>query len=247
MKGETELALRRPRDAADYTIVLESNLEEIDRMTRIVDELLFLSRADMGDVKMERVPVKLESLLEDIHRQASLLGQERDIQVVLGLMTPAVVLGDELRLRELFLNLVDNAVKYSRPGGSVEISLLTESDQAKVTIADQGIGISPDDQTEDLRSLLPYRRCPRPYEKRHRTGTGHLRLDRRIPPRPHRGAERAPQRLDLHGHPASFYHFLLATSNTLLIALSSRLLPFSVRNFRSPLSSFHCLFNKEEV
>lgn len=146
MKGETELALRRPRDAADYTTVLESNLEEIDRMTRIVDELLFLSRADMGDVKMERVPVKLESLLEDIHRQASLLGQERDIQVVLGLMTPAVVLGDELRLRELFLNLVDNAVKYSRPGGSVEISLLTESDQAKVTIADQGIGISPDDQ-----------------------------------------------------------------------------------------------------
>jgi len=146
MKGETELALRRPREAADYTIVLESNLEEIDRMTRIVDELLFLSRADMGEVKMERLPVKLESLLEDIHRQASLLGQERDVQVVLGLTAPAVVLGDELRLRELFLNLVDNAVKYSRPGGSVDISLLTESDQAKVIVADQGIGISREDQ-----------------------------------------------------------------------------------------------------
>ena len=146
MKGETELALRRPREAGDYTIVLESNLEEIDRMTRIVDELLFLSRVDMGEVKMERLPVKLESLLEDIQRQASLLGQERNVQVSFGLVTPAVVLGDELRLRELFLNLVDNAVKYSKPGGEVEVSLETEPGRARVTIIDHGIGISSEDQ-----------------------------------------------------------------------------------------------------
>ena len=146
MKGETELALRRPRDAKDYTVVLESNLEEIDRMTRIVDELLFLSRADMGEVKMERLPVKLESLLEDVHRQASLLGQERNVQVLLGMVTPATVLGDELRLRELFLNLLDNAVKYSQSGGSVDITLRTETGQAKVLIADCGIGISREDQ-----------------------------------------------------------------------------------------------------
>jgi len=146
MKGETELALRRPREAGDYTVVLESNLEEIDRMTRLGGELLFLSRADMGEVKTERLPVKLELLLEDIHRQASLLGQEQNVQVVLGLVMPALVLGDELRLRELFLNLVDNAVKYSRHGGTVDISLITQGNQAKFIIADQGIGISRDDQ-----------------------------------------------------------------------------------------------------
>ncbi len=146
MKGETELALRRPREAEDYTVVLESNLEEIDRMTRIVDELLFLSRADMGEVKMEHLPVKLEALLEDVHRQAALLGQDQGVQVVLGLVTPAAVLGDELRLRELFLNLVDNAVKYSHPGGTVEISLAAEDDRARVSIVDQGIGISREDQ-----------------------------------------------------------------------------------------------------
>ncbi len=148
MKGETELALRRPREAGDYTVVLESNLEEIDRMTRIVDELLFLSRADMGEVKMERLPVKLEALLEDIHRQASLLGQERGIQVVLGLVTPATVSGDELRLRELFLNLVDNAVKYSRPGGAVDMTLATVSGRARISITDHGIGISPEEQSK---------------------------------------------------------------------------------------------------
>jgi two-component system OmpR family sensor kinase len=147
MKGETELALRRPRETDDYKIVLESNLEEIDRMTRIVDELLFLSRADMGEVKMEYLPIPLDTLIEDLHRQASLLGQERDIQVVLRTTVPAVVLGDELRLRELFLNLLDNAVKYSRSGGTVDIALTIEQTQARVSVIDHGIGIALEDQS----------------------------------------------------------------------------------------------------
>lgn len=146
MKGETELVLRRPRPLEDYQSVLESNLEEIDRMTRIVDELLFLSRADMGEVKTESVPVALQVLVEDIHRQATLLGQDRNIEVVLGTVMPAVVQGDELRLRELLLNLVENAVKYSHPGGKVEIALVTDSRHASLSVTDQGIGIAPPDQ-----------------------------------------------------------------------------------------------------
>jgi two-component system, OmpR family, sensor kinase len=145
MKGETELVLRRPRPLEDYQSVLESNLEEIDRMTRIVEELLFLSRADMGEVKMESKPVALEALVEDIHRQATLLGQDRSIEVVLGIVMPALVQGDELRLRELLLNLVENAVKYSHPGGKIEIGLVTDGQQAIVSVSDQGIGIAPED------------------------------------------------------------------------------------------------------
>ncbi len=144
MKGETELVLRRQRDCEDYKGVLESNLEEIDRMTRIVDELLFLSRADLGDVKMAAAQVELVELLEDIQQQASVLGQEQGIEVLLGTMQAATVLGDELRLRELFLNLVDNAVKYSKPGGKVEISLGTDQHSAKIAIQDHGIGIRPE-------------------------------------------------------------------------------------------------------
>jgi heavy metal sensor kinase len=145
MKGETELVLRRPRPVEDYQSVLESNLEEIDRMTHIVDELLFLSRADMGEVKMESLPVALEALVEDIHRQATLLGQDRNIDVVLGTVMPAVVQGDELRLRELLLNLVENAVKYSHPGGKVEVALLNDGQHARLSVTDQGIGIAPAD------------------------------------------------------------------------------------------------------
>jgi two-component system, OmpR family, sensor kinase len=145
MKGETELVLRRPRPIEDYQTVLESSLEEIDRMTHIVDELLFLSRADMGEVKMESLPVALESLVEDIYRQATLLGQDRNIEVVLGTVMPAVVQGDELRLRELLLNLVENAVKYSHPGGKVEVSLIHDGRQARLSVTDHGIGIAQED------------------------------------------------------------------------------------------------------
>jgi signal transduction histidine kinase len=61
------------------------------------------------------------------------------------MIVPAVVQGDELRLRELFLNLVDNAVKYSRPGGTVEMTLTVASGYAKVSITDHGIGIAQED------------------------------------------------------------------------------------------------------
>ncbi|MGE0470870.1 MAG: hypothetical protein Nkreftii_004155 [Candidatus Nitrospira kreftii] len=145
MKGETDLILRRSRPLEDYKTVLESNLEEIDRMTRIVDELLFLSRADMGEVKMEALPVALQALVEDVHRQAKLLGHDRDIEVVLGTVMPVVVHGDDLRLRELLLNLVENAMKYSHAGGKVEIALLKDGREARLSITDHGIGIAPAD------------------------------------------------------------------------------------------------------
>jgi heavy metal sensor kinase len=144
MKGETELALRRARPVEDYKLVLESNLEEIDRLTRIVDELLFLSRADLGEVKMAALPVRLDELVRDVQQQAAVLGQERSVQVVLGSLMPATILGDELRLRELLLNLVDNAVKYSKQGGRVDVGLITDGGQVRLTVSDQGIGIEPD-------------------------------------------------------------------------------------------------------
>jgi two-component system, OmpR family, sensor kinase len=114
-------------------------------MSRIVDELLFLSRADMGEVKVESMPVALQALVEDVHRQAKLLGYERQIEVVLGTVMPVTVKGDDLRLRELLLNLVENAMKYSNPGGKVEISLLRDGQEARLSITDHGIGIAAAD------------------------------------------------------------------------------------------------------
>lgn len=115
-------------------------------MSRIVDELLFLSRADLGEIKMESRPVRLDQLFDDLKRQAEVLGHEQAVQIVTGMIEPATVAGDDMRLRELLLNLLDNAVKYSPPGGRVEMSVLKHEGTARVSISDQGIGMSREEQ-----------------------------------------------------------------------------------------------------
>ena len=147
-KGETELALRKERTPEVYREVLESNLEEIDRMSRIVDELLFLSRADLGEIKIAKEPVQLDQLVQEIQHQAIVLGKDREVETVLGTLEPTEVVGDEWRLRELFLNIVDNAVKYSQEKGTVEINLEHANGMAKISVQDNGIGISPDEQKQ---------------------------------------------------------------------------------------------------
>ena len=114
-------------------------------MSRIVDELLFLSRADLGEIKVKRSPVQLDDLIREIQQQASILGQDRQVKTIVNKVEPIMVNGDDLRLRELFLNLVDNAIKYSHPGNTVEMSLVHQDDKGQFTIKDQGIGISSED------------------------------------------------------------------------------------------------------
>jgi len=145
-KGETELALRKPRSPEVYREVLESNLEEIDRMSRIVEELMFLSRADLGEVQVASEPVQLDALVQEIHMQAMVLGKARQVKTTMGQVEPLQVLGDEWRLRELILNVVDNAVKYSSPGGTVEISLTQDHGMARIRVRDHGIGMTPEEQ-----------------------------------------------------------------------------------------------------
>ncbi len=146
IKGEAELALRKPRAPNVYREVLESNLEEIDHMSRIVEELLFLWRADLGEVTMASNPVQLDTLMQEIHSQAVALGQERRVDTTLEHVEPVQAPGDEWRLRELLLNVVDNAVKYSPPGGTVRLRLTATRDQAMILVRDDGIGIAREEQ-----------------------------------------------------------------------------------------------------
>jgi len=145
-KGETELALRKPRSSEVYRDVLESNLEEIDRMSRIVDELLLLSRADLGEIQLASEPVQLDHLVQEIQQQATMLGKEHQVETNLGVIEPALILGDEWRLRELLLNIVDNAIKYSQHMSTVTLSLVKDYNMAHISVQDHGIGIALEDQ-----------------------------------------------------------------------------------------------------
>ena len=117
--------------------------EEVERMTRLVDDLLLLARADAGGLPLERKSVELDTIFLEVYRQISLLEKSVDVSIVD--VDQACVLGDADRLKQLLINLVDNAIKYTPPGGHVTMSLSKMDGWASVHIADTGVGIPPED------------------------------------------------------------------------------------------------------
>ncbi len=115
---------------------------EISRMTRLVGDLLLLARADSGGLPLERKPVEIDNILFDVYRQVRIL--EPPIYIELKEVDQVTVLGDADRLKQLMLNLVENAVKYTPPGGEVFISLSKKEGQAHFEVSDTGIGIPPE-------------------------------------------------------------------------------------------------------
>jgi heavy metal sensor kinase len=146
LKGEVEVALRSPRSPEEYQRTLKSALEEIDRIARLVDELLLLARADAGVLRMDRKTVDLSQVVEEIYDQGKVLAASRDINLLIGQMEPLFIRADAERLRRLLLNLLDNGIKYTPAGGRVRLSLQREGKWAILKIEDTGIGLSPEDQ-----------------------------------------------------------------------------------------------------
>ena len=115
---------------------------EIERMTRLVGDLLLLARADSGGLPLERKPVEVDNILFDVYRQVAMLNPPVDVKLVD--VDQVTVLGDADRLKQLFLNLVENAIKYTPEGGSVELSLSKKGGWAQFEVCDTGIGIPPE-------------------------------------------------------------------------------------------------------
>jgi two-component system OmpR family sensor kinase len=143
LRGEAELALSRPLPGAEAQRVIESLLEEIARMSRMVDDLLTLAKADAGQLAVESKPVRLDLVLTGVAEDASILASSKNIEVCLGSNPCATISGDQPRLYQLFRALVSNAVQYTDPGGRVTISSELSQRTVCVRVADTGIGIPP--------------------------------------------------------------------------------------------------------
>ncbi len=142
MQAELGLALTRPRAAEDYRHTLLSMDEEVSRLSLIVNDLLTLTRIDVDPVAIQHQPVVLNELLGGLARRVGMIAAERDIAVEVEGLQPATITGDATRLRQLFTNLLDNAVTYTPDGGRVTVRLESARDGARVTIGDTGIGIA---------------------------------------------------------------------------------------------------------
>jgi two-component system OmpR family sensor kinase len=141
LRGQTELSLRRVRSEEEYRNVLESNLEEIQRMEKIVERLLFLSRAERGEINVASTQVDLRGLVASVVAQFAVAAEAKKLRLVPRSGGPVVVVGDELLLRELLMNLIQNAITYTPEGGDVAVVLDQIDGRVELAVADTGCGI----------------------------------------------------------------------------------------------------------
>jgi heavy metal sensor kinase len=141
LRTGTEVALRSAKSADDYRAALTDQLEEIDRLSRLADQLLFLCREDAGHAPEPPESVRLDLLLEELCESLQLSAESRGLALHCDELPPCLVAAQPDRLRRLFLNLLDNALSYTPTGGRIDVRLMYAPGQALVTIDDTGPGI----------------------------------------------------------------------------------------------------------
>ena len=145
LRADIERAMATQHKRPEQLEALEEALAETTRMADLVDSLLTLARADEGRFDLHREEVDLEALARDVYETALLLGESTLISVRMAAPAHAIVMGDRGRLRQLFLNLITNAIKYTSPGGEVALSLTVDGGSALFSVRDSGIGIAAAD------------------------------------------------------------------------------------------------------
>ena len=142
MRGIGELGLRDTRGPAEYQDAIGSMLEEVDRLTRLVDTLLRLSRGDAGTVKLTPEVIDLAELAREVSSSLQVLAEERGQRIHLDLHAASRVRADRLVLREAVTNIIDNAVKYSPAQSTITIAVDVAEGQAQLAVKDEGPGIA---------------------------------------------------------------------------------------------------------
>ncbi len=151
IRGEAEVVLKKERDREEYKKVILGSLEETRRMFKIIEDLLLLTRVNYRSGDMVLAPLDLKAFVMVLYEKAKILALEKDITVMIQVPeATALVNGDEQMLRRLFLNLVDNAVKFTPRGGAIDIYVALEEGHVKISVADTGVGI----EAENLPRLF---------------------------------------------------------------------------------------------
>ena len=147
IRGESQFALRGADKAPDaYKDALQRILEQAEQLSRLVDDLLFIARSDAGSTRLERKAVALDTLVGQVCADVQTLAHAKTITIEFRAeIVEAVVSGDHGRLRQLFLILLDNAIRYSKPASPVIVFMTPSPRGVSVQVHDTGIGISPEE------------------------------------------------------------------------------------------------------
>ncbi len=149
VRGESEVALSRDnRTPVEYQESLAIVHDESKRLTRIVEDLFTLARADSGQYLARKTEMYLDELLADCVHKVRVLAEKRRVSLNLSTFDEMPMRGDEQLLRRLFMNLLDNAIKYNREGGQVSVRGEKTAEFYRITITDTGAGISKEESAK---------------------------------------------------------------------------------------------------
>lgn len=144
VQAESTLALEKERTPDEYRKSLEVISQETSYMSSVIGDLLFLARNDVGKEPFQFDEINLKDLAAELSHEADILAQQKGISFKLGPTDNLLVKGDKVKLRQLFLNLLENAVKYTPGGGIVSLLTSRKDKTAVLSVSDTGIGIPPE-------------------------------------------------------------------------------------------------------
>jgi len=141
VQGEAEVALKQGAKPEEMRLALELVLDEAQKMSKLVRNLLTLARLETGQHRPQFVATPLAPIVEDLAEEGQVLAQAKGLTLRLGQMEDAEIYGDAVLLHQLGFNLIENAVRYTPSGGHVELSLITVGEFAHLIVRDTGLGI----------------------------------------------------------------------------------------------------------
>jgi heavy metal sensor kinase len=145
LRGEIEVALKKSRTPEEYAAVLRSGLEEVNRLAGLSENLLTAARYDSSTLTLEKAAVDLGRLVREAAADMAVIAEEKNLGLHVKAADGTVTRADPSRLRQLVLNLLDNALKYTPSGGAVSVAVVPEPGGARICVEDTGRGISARD------------------------------------------------------------------------------------------------------
>ena len=144
LRSGIDVALRAPRTAQEYRQALEAAADEANRLTRLADQLLFLSRQAAGMMQIDREEMRLDALVKDVAEQFAGRTDEAGVALTVEPLEPWTVRGDDIRLSQVFYNVLENAIKYTPRGGRVAVRGRAVDHRIEIEVEDTGLGIPPE-------------------------------------------------------------------------------------------------------
>ena len=156
IRGESEIALRgKAKTRAEYQETLARIMEQADQTTRLIDDLLFIARADAGEPRLTIRSVSVGSLLAATCDDFSARAEQNEVNIDTACaQASAVVMGDAGRLRQVFSILIDNALRYSNAGDTIEVGLVRNEIQVVITVRDSGIGLTREESRQAFQRFF---------------------------------------------------------------------------------------------